>query len=120
MKVQQQMTKSTNVPQFHPMLVLREATRSGVYVRAPNGQPNCDDRLARMLGTLTGPQVVAVCVIALDLPVNPYPHLNLGQQSMNLRNRLRAALNRGDFGFGVVEEAIEEVTTNSRNTTKGA
>jgi hypothetical protein len=93
-----------------PMLRLRERLKAGKYIKAANGQPCCGDQIATAFGALTPAQTIASCIIALDLAHNPYLHLNVGQQSMNLRNKLRQSLKKGLFGFGVVREAIEEVT----------
>lgn len=92
-----------------PMLALRSRLKQGLYQKAANGQPSCGDELATYLGELKPAEVIRACLIALDLPTNPYLHLNIGQQSMNLRNKLRGALKKNDFGMGVVIEAIEEV-----------
>jgi len=100
-----------------PMLALRARMKTGAYQKAPNGQPCCADAVATALGALTPPQVVAALLIALGLPENPYPALNVGQQSMNLRNRMRGALKRGTFGMGVLAEAIEEVQTQDEAAT---
>jgi hypothetical protein len=91
------------------MLALRERAKRGVYQKAANGQPSCGDEVAQILGALVPIQVIRACIIALNLEGNPYLHLNIGQQSMNLRNKLRGALIRGEFGMGVVREAAEEV-----------
>lgn len=96
-------------PYQGPMLALRQRLKAGQYAKAPNGNPSCGDDLAQMLGALPPAEVIQACMIALDLNKNPYEHLNIGQQSMNLRNKLRHALKKGDFGMGVVTEAIEEV-----------
>lgn len=93
-----------------PMLKLRERLKAGKYSKAANGQPCCGDLIATIFGTLKPEQTIAACVIALGCGHNPYTHLNIGQQSMNLRNRVRNAYKRGEFGFGVVREAVEEVT----------
>lgn len=92
-----------------PMLALRERLKAGAYKKAANGQPSCGDALAQALGVLKPADVIRACIIALAFDANPYTHLNVGQQSMNLRNRVRNALTRGDFGMGVVIEAVEEV-----------
>jgi hypothetical protein len=91
-----------------PMLALRDASKRGVYKKAANGQPSCGDDVAQILGALKPEFVIRACIVALALPGNPYLHLNIGQQSMNLRNKLRGALMRGDFGLGVVREAAED------------
>ena len=73
-----------------PMLVLRQAAKG--YIKTSNGQPCNGDVLALALGSLTREQVVATCIAVLAIPGNPYLHLNPGQQSMNLRNKVRHAL----------------------------
>lgn len=91
-----------------PMLALREAAKRGAYKKAANGQPSCGDDIATILGVLKPEYVIRACIVAMALPGNPYLHLNIGQQSMNLRNKLRGALKRGEFGMGVVREAAED------------
>lgn len=91
-----------------PMLTLRDRLKQGAYKKSANGQPSCGDQLATMLGALEPTEVIRACLIAMDI-ANPYTHLNSGQQSMNLRNKLRGKLKRNEFGYGVVAEAIEEV-----------
>lgn len=91
-----------------PMLALRAASKAGKYVKQANGQPACGDEVATILGVLTPEMVVRACIAALALPGNPYLHLNVGQQSMNLRNKLRGAIKRGEFGMGVLREAAED------------
>jgi hypothetical protein len=91
-----------------PMLALRDRTKRGLYVRQPNGQPACGDEIATILGVLTPTMVIRACIAAMALPGNPYAHLNIGQQSMNLRNKLRGAMKRGEFGMGVLREAVED------------
>lgn len=91
------------------MIALRVRLAAGAYSKAPNGQPCCGDTIAQVLGVLTPTQVIRACIIAMNLPTNPYAHLNVGQQSMNLRNKLRGCLKRAEFGMGVVNEAVEQV-----------
>ncbi len=93
-----------------PMLKLRERLKAGRYQKAPNGQPCCADATATLLGVLTPAQTERVCMIALGITSHAYGHLNVGQISMNLRNRVRNAMKRGEFGLGVLREAIEDVT----------
>lgn len=92
-----------------PMLILRERLKAGAYGKMANGQPACGDQLAQMLGALNSQQVIRACMIAMAIDINPYAHLNVGQQSMNLRNKLRGMLKQGLFGYGVVAEAVEDV-----------
>jgi hypothetical protein len=48
-------------------------------------------------------------VILLGLPGNPYLTLNPGQQSMNLRNRLRHAIRNGFVTPGTLISLTPEV-----------
>jgi hypothetical protein len=91
------------------MLRLRERLAQGAYQKAANGQPCCGDQVATILGSLAPAQVIRACIIAMALPANPYAHLNVGQQSMNLRNKLRGCFKREEFGVGVLIEAVETV-----------
>lgn len=95
-------------PYQGPMLALRDRLKSGAYKKAANGQPSCGDDVAGILGSLEPAEVIKACCIALDI-TNPYLHLNIGQQSMNLRNKLRGALKNEKFGMGVLREAVEDV-----------
>ncbi|MFZ2287584.1 MAG: hypothetical protein WAV93_11415 [Bacteroidales bacterium] len=92
-----------------PMLALRQRLQEGAYKKALNGQPCCGDNVATLLGALAPQQVIRACILAMALPGNPYLGLNLGQQSMNLRNKLRGCFKREEFGFGVLTEAVEQV-----------
>ena len=92
-----------------PMLRLRERLAEGAYQKAPNGQPCCGDQVATLLGTLAPAAVIRACIVAMNLPANPYAHLNVGQQSMNLRNKLRGCFKREEFGMGVLIEAVEQI-----------
>ena len=87
-----------------PMLALRRAVVN--YVKAPNGQPCCGDDLAQVCGQYTREQVVTGLLVALALPSNPYAHLNPGQQSMNLRNKARAALKGGALTISQIRQAL--------------
>lgn len=91
-----------------PMLALRAAAKA--YVKGQNGNPHCGDQLAAALGGLTREQTVEVLIYALGLPGNPYAHLNPGQQSMNLRNRARAAMKNGQLRTADIELAVHECT----------
>lgn len=88
-----------------PMLALRRAVVN--YVKAPNGQPCCGDDLAQVCGQHTREQVVTGLLVALALPTNPYAHLNPGQQSMNLRNKARAALKGGQLTISQIRQALQ-------------
>lgn len=93
-------------PYHGPMLALRQ--RLAGYQKAANGQPCNGDDVAQILGELAPAEVIAACLIALDIE-NPYLHLNIGQQSMSLRNKLRGQLKKGNIGMGVLREAVEVV-----------
>lgn len=95
-----------------PMRALRDRVKAGAYQKAANGQPSCGDEVATILGQLEPVEVIAACLTAMDI-TNPYGHLNIGQQSMNLRNKLRGQLKRGEIGMGVLREAVE-VTMEAR------
>lgn len=92
-----------------PMRALRERLKAGRYTKMANGQPANGDEVATLLGSLEPSEVIQACMFAMALEANPYLHLNIGQQSMNLRNKLRGMLKRGEFGMGVLREAVEEV-----------
>jgi len=93
-----------------PMLALRRASHAGRYRKAVNGQPCCMDAVALALGGLTPDRVIFACIDALCLPSNPYFHLNIGQQSMNLRNKVRGAMNRGEIGISAILASVESQT----------
>jgi hypothetical protein len=90
------------------MLALRQAAKT--YVTGKNGNPHCADDVATALDGLTREQVVECLGKLLKErnvidSVNPYKHLNPGQQSMNLRNRLRGALKAGTVSMTQVNKA---------------
>lgn len=76
-----------------PMLVLRDAAKH--YVRGANGNPHCGDFIAQTFASMKREDVVAAIIRIMKYESNPYAHLNPGQQSMNLRNRLRGAMKNG-------------------------
>lgn len=75
------------------MLALRDAKAR--YVKASNGRLRSTDDIATVFDCVEPTDVVAIAMTALKLESNPYQHLNIGQQSMNLRNRLRGAVKKG-------------------------
>lgn len=91
-----------------PMLALVSARKH--YIKAPNGILCNGDGLATALGALTREQVCAVLIKAMGLGSNPYLHLNPGQQSMNLRNKARQQLIKGQLSMAVIAAAINQVT----------
>lgn len=88
-----------------PMLALVAARKS--YVKGSNGNPHNGDLIGRAFESLSREEVVQKCIALLGLPGNPYLALNPGQQSMNLRNKLRHALRNGT----VTEGALVAYTT---------
>lgn len=76
------------------MASLADKVKSGVYVKGPTGQLHTNDALANALEGIAPTNVVALGLDLLGLEENPYAKLNVGQQSMNLRNRLRGALKK--------------------------
>lgn len=92
-----------------PMLALRAAAKS--YVTGKNGNPHCNDMVAELLSQLTREQTVKTLgellfAQGVTTSTNPYITLNPGQQSMNLRNKLRGALKGGTVTFAAVEAAV--------------
>jgi hypothetical protein len=94
-----------------PMLALRERSKAGHYVKGTNGNPHCGDAVADALQVLTRERVVQVCIKLLNLEGNPYLHLNPGQQSMNLRNKLRHAVKNGFVSADAVRKTAEHWST---------
>ena len=87
------------------MLALRSAKER--YVKAKNGFLRSDDDIARAFDGLAPDRTIAVCMNLLGLGANPYTHLNIGQQSMNLRNKLRTAVKRGVISIDAVRAAAQ-------------
>jgi hypothetical protein len=75
------------------MSALRDAKKN--YVKSATGLLRSNDELAQALDTVTATNVIPMALVLLKLEENPYARLNVGQQSMNLRNRLRGALKKG-------------------------
>lgn len=90
-----------------PMLALRERSKAGHYVKGTNGNPHCGDVVADALQVLSRERVVQVCIKLLNLEGNPYLHLNPGQQSMNLRNKLRHAVKSGFVTVDAVRKTAD-------------
>lgn len=74
------------------MAALRDAKKN--YVKSATGQLRSNDELAVALDAVQPTAVIAIALRLLKLDVNPYQRLNVGQQSMNLRNKLRGAIKR--------------------------
>ena len=88
------------------MAALRQA-KAG-YVKSATGQLRSNDELAVALDAVPAANVVPLALQLLQLGANPYSHLNTGQQSMNLRNKLRGAIKRGLITIADVEAARDE------------
>lgn len=86
---------------FGSMLTLADRVKAGAYVKGVNGQLRTDDAVAVALESCKPEAVVTLLLKFLGLAVNPYAHLNIGQQSMNLRNKARGAI-RADEGAGAI------------------
>lgn len=84
------------------MVALREAKKT--YVKSATGVLRSTDELAQALDAVTATNVVPMALTLLKLDDNPYSRLNVGQQSMNLRNRLRGALKKGLITIAQVVE----------------
>lgn len=93
-----------------PMLALRERSKAGAYVKGANGNPHCNDAIAQAFAALTREQVVAACLQLLDLSYNPYTSLNPGQQSMNLRNKLRHQYKNGMISASRLAQVVASFT----------
>jgi flagellar biosynthesis GTPase FlhF len=87
------------------MAALRSA--KGRYVKAKNGSLRSDDEIAQAFDGLEPDRVITTCMNLLGLSANPYAHLNVGQQSMNLRNKLRTAVKRGVISIDAVRAAVQ-------------
>lgn len=70
-----------------PMLALVRARQS--YRKGANGNPHTNDAIGEAFSHLDRETVVNLCLRLMSMQTNPYEHLNPGQQSMNLRNKLR-------------------------------
>lgn len=77
------------------------------YVKAKNGSLRSNDEIAQAFDGLEPDRVIAVCLTLLALGANPYQHLNVGQQSMNLRNKLRTAVKRGVVSIDAIRAAVQ-------------
>jgi hypothetical protein len=99
--------QTAKVPYNGPMLALVAARKA--YIKAANGIACNGDKLATLCGQHTRDATVRALIRALGLPGNPYAHLNPGQQSMNLRNKARHAVNNGFLSFAQIEAAYAAI-----------
>lgn len=93
---------------FGPMLALADRVKQGIYVKGATGQLRSTNELAEILDAVPVDNVIRLAKIVLGLDENPYTHLNVGQQSMNLRNRMRGAITKGTLDITTVRECVAE------------
>jgi hypothetical protein len=79
------------------MSALRDAKKN--YTKSATGQLRTSDELAVALDAVEPHEVIRIALRLLQLEANPYEQLNTGQQSMNLRNKLRGAIRRGTISI---------------------
>lgn len=79
------------------MLSLSDRVKAGAYVKGSNGQLRSNDDVAIAFDAVPAKRVVPLALEFLGLTAaqNPYAALNYGQQSMNLRNKIRGAVRKG-------------------------
>lgn len=65
------------------------------YVKSATGRLRSSDEVALLFDAVEPARVIGIAMQALALTANPYAHLNVGQQSMNLRNKIRGAIRKG-------------------------
>lgn len=94
---------------FGSMTALAERVKSGVYTKGLTGQLRSSDELAIALDAVPTDNVIKLGMEVLGLTVNPYAALNRGQQSMNLRNKMRGAI-KANEGAGLKREDGTVVT----------
>lgn len=88
------------------MLALADRVKQGVYVKGSTGQLRSNDELAQTLDGVSPTDVVRIGLDLLKFEDNPYVKLNIGQQSMNLRNRMRGAIKKETLTIAAVKEYI--------------
>lgn len=76
------------------MLALADRVKQGVYVKSALGQLRSTDELATALDAVPPAGVVTLGKL-IFAGETKYDSLNIGQQSMNFRNRLRGAIRKG-------------------------
>ena len=90
------------------MLALADRVKEGAYVKGVTGQLRSNDDLAQILDGVTPNGVIQTAKAVLALEMNPYSHLNVGQQSMNLRNKMRGALRNGVITLDAIRTYVGE------------
>ena len=89
------------------MTVLADRVKQGLYVKSATGQLRSTDDLAVALDAVPAENVVKLGVMLFE-EANKYASLNIGQQSMNYRNRMRGAIKKGTFTLERVTELVTE------------
>lgn len=89
-----------------PMLALADRAKTGHYVTGATGQLRSTDELAVALDGVSPTDVVTLGLNLLKLEDNPYVNLNIGQQSMNLRNRMRGAIRKETLKISDIADYI--------------
>ena len=77
------------------------------YVVGANGRMRSSDDIALLFDAVEPVDVIAICMQALSITIDPYPLLNVGQKSMNLRNKLRGAVRKGAVSMGHLRSLID-------------
>lgn len=90
------------------MTQLADRVKQGAYVKSMTGQLRSTDELAVALDAVPAANVVILGLKALKLAENPYTALNIGQQSMNLRNRMRGAIKKGTLTLDEVKNIRDQ------------
>jgi len=88
------------------MLALADRVKQGVYVVGATGQLRSNDELAQALDGVSATDVIRVGLDVLKIEDNPYTALNVGQQSMNLRNRMRGAIKKETLTIAAITDYI--------------
>lgn len=88
------------------MLALADRVNSGAYVKGATGQLRSNDELAQALDGVSPTDVIRIGLDMLSLENNPYHNLNVGQQSMNLRNRMRGAIKKEVINIAGIKDYI--------------
>lgn len=89
------------------MLSLADRVKAGAYVKSTTGQLRSDDELAQALDAVPAENVVKLGMLIFGETTNKYASLNVGQQSMNYRNRIRGALRTGKVTYGEDERVVD-------------
>ena len=97
------------------------------YVNGVSGSgkktKNCGDEIAAALDGFTADEIRAVASKMTDTPVKDleakYSHLNVGMQIMNLRNRIRGAVNKLDKAHEADKAVVAGIPTLKLETQGG-